>query len=59
MNERQKLDMMVLRSQIRAQEKLRAFAERWAGQEAVIAGEPKPYQGEINTPRITEEQNAS
>lgn len=59
MNEREKLNMMILRAKIRTEEKLNRYAEKWVAEEAVVAGQPKPYQGERDTPRIMEEQNAS
>ena len=57
MNEREKLDMMILRANIRSQKKMERYVERWVGKEAVVAGEPKPYQEERKEPAIIEVQD--
>lgn len=56
MNRREELNMMILRAQINAQERLKEIAVEWAGSEPVEANAPKPYE-DRSQPAIAEEQD--
>ena len=59
MNKRQELDMMILTSKLRVQERVQDFLISWKGEEARDADNPRPFESKMKQPVVMEEQNVS